>query len=125
MHGISKSKHEHLIDSLILMEKIFQQEMDMVKATGRKGRDFDSTIENYKDASIEAGHYRTELSEAFSSYNKKLHSLAVLIEKYDELFRHVKVEFVGKKLKDLKRNIDVDSQRFEQLRSNIQTAYDI
>lgn len=125
MHGISKSKHEHLIESLLLLEKLLAEEQALIKRAnstlGESGMDMVDYSGEHKLAAV----YREELDQIYAQYNTILASLAGVIERYDKLFNHVRLEYVSKKLKELKRKVNAGEVRFDLLKDNIHTAYGI
>ena len=125
MHGINRSRHLHLIESLLLLEGLLlEQGKQVTDADGREATD-EPVIANYQMSFHAAAAYRTELQEIYSAYLVELSSLAETINKYDKLFHYVKVEYVSKKLKDLKRRDDLERERLARLKDNIHTAYGI
>jgi len=126
MHGINRSRHLHLIESLLLLEELLHEEKELLinDATGNNMENKTAT-ENYQNTSQVAANYRAELEEIYSLYHVELASLAETIDRYDKLFNHLKIEYVSKKLKDLKRRNDLEGIRNERLKDNIHTAYGI
>lgn len=102
MQGISKSKHMHLIDALLQMEQLLSKEYECLQQTTG---------------------YRVELEAMHSNYERLLDELARQITDYEVLYSHVKIQFLGKKLKELKKEITVEMQNFPVLVRNIQLAY--
>lgn len=127
MHGINRSRHLHLIESLLLLEELLHEEKELLinDAAGNNMENNKIATENYQNTSQTAANYRAELEEIYSLYHVELASLAETIERYDKLFNHVKIEYVSKKLKDLKRRNDLEGVRVERLKDNIHTAYGI
>ena len=125
MHGISKSKHEHLIESLLLLEKLLSEEQALInKAKLELDANGVNVIEPGSEYQMAAA-YREELTQIYAQYNNILQSLAEVIERYDKLFNHVRLEYVSKKLKELKRKVNAGEVRFDLLKDNIHTAYGI
>ena len=125
MHGISKSKHEHLIESLLLLEKLLSEEQALInKAKLELDANGVNVIEPGSEYQMAAA-YREELTQIYAQYNTILQSLAEVIERYDKLFNHVRLEYVSKKLKELKRKVNAGEVRFDLLKDNIHTAYGI
>ena len=121
MRGISKSKHEHLIEALLQLEKLLEVESGTFHKPG-------SAIENLNDVKIDATYksvinIRVELEEIFSTYNIALESLAFLIDRYEELYNYSRTEHLAKILKELKRKISNNDDQFQLMRDNIQTVY--
>lgn len=126
MHGINRSRHLHLIESLLLLEELLHEEKELlISDAAGNNMENKAVAENYQNTSQAAAAYRAELEEIYSLYHMELASLAETIERYDKLFNHVKIEYVSKKLKDLKRRNDLEGVRVERLKDNIHTAYGI
>lgn len=102
MQGISKSRHVHLMDALLQMEQLLNKECECLQ----------QTVE-----------YRIELETIHSNYERLLGELARQITDYEVLFSHVKIQFLGKKLKELKKEISVEMRDFPLLMQNIRLAY--
>jgi hypothetical protein len=125
MHGISKSKHEHLIESLLLLEKLLSEEQALInRAKLELDANGVNVIEPGSEHQLAAG-YREELTQIYAQYNTILVSLSEVIERYDKLFNHVRLEYVSKKLKELKRKVNAGEVRFDLLKDNIHIAYGI
>lgn len=84
MQGINKTRHAHLVDALLQIERQL------------------STGSEYLQ---EAEEYLAELESIYSDYENMLGELAEKIRAYETLFGHIKIQFLGKKLKALKREI--------------------
>ena len=125
MHGISKSKHEHLIESLLLLEKLLAEEQALIKRADSALNDNGADIAEYSGEHKLAAIYREELDQIYTQYNTILLSLSEVIERYDKLFNQVRLEYVSKKLKELKRKVNAGEVRFDLLKDNIHTAYGI
>ncbi|EHQ27500.1 hypothetical protein [Mucilaginibacter paludis] len=82
MQGISKSRHVHLMDALLQLEYLLGKECGCLQ---------------------QAGEYRAELATMHSDYERLLGELAKVITDYSVLYDEVKIRFLGKKLKELKR----------------------
>jgi hypothetical protein len=102
MQGISKSRHTHLVDALLQIEQLLSKECDCLQ---------------------QATEYRVELESMRSNYERLLNELARQITDYEMLYSHVKIQFLGKKLKELKKEISVEMRDFPVLVHNIRLAY--
>lgn len=102
MQGISKSKHEHLMSALLQLEGLLNKECDCLE---------------------QAREYKSELETMHSNYERLLDELARKITDYEVFYSHVKIQFLGKKLKELKKDISVEKPSFPMLRQNIRLAY--
>lgn len=105
MHGISKSRHEHLKDALLQMEGLL------------------------KECNLEccflqqAVDYNRELESMYQNYQQLLKELSRQITDYEILYIEVKVQFLGKKLKQLKKEIPTEKPAFSVLQANIKLTY--
>ena len=106
MQGISQSKHQHLVDALLHLEMLLSKDDD---ATGADLQ--------------QAADYRLELEGMHRQYESLLIELSKVIVDYQDLFGRVKVQFLSKKLKTLKKQIPVDKPAMRLLVKNIQVAY--
>jgi len=109
MQGINKTRHEHLIGALLQLESI-------------------RSMEHQESGCLEqAADYRERLETMHQNYECILTDLAWQIEGYEALYSQVKVQFLGKKLKELKKSILTDRATTEpilnRLHHNIQLAY--
>ena len=109
MQGINKTRHEHLIGALLQLESIRSRE-------------------HQESGCLEqAADYRDRLENMHQNYERILTDLAWQIEAYEALYSQVKVQFLGKKLKELKKGIQADRATTEpvlaMLHCNIQLAY--
>lgn len=102
MQGISKSRHTHLVDALLQMEQLLSKECECLQ---------------------QAGEYRVELESMHGNYERLLDELSKQIMEYEILYSHVKIQFLGKKLKELKKEISVEMPDFPMLMQNIRLAY--
>jgi predicted nuclease with TOPRIM domain len=102
MQGISRSKHVHLMDALLQLETLLGKECECLQ---------------------QAGEYRAELETMHRNYERLLGELAQLITDYSVLYDEVKIRFLGKKLKELKKEISVEMPDFPMLVQNIRIAY--
>ncbi|EHQ27512.1 hypothetical protein [Mucilaginibacter paludis] len=102
MQGISKSRHVHLMDALLQLEQLLGKECECLQ---------------------QATEYRVELESMHSNYERLLEELARQITNYEVMYSHVKIQFLGKKLKELKKEISVEMPGFPVLVQNIRLAY--
>ncbi|RYZ98553.1 MAG: hypothetical protein EOP47_19090 [Sphingobacteriaceae bacterium] len=121
MQGISKSKHEHLVEALQHLEGLlFFSDNDMkLKSQVQTENGSTDVQQDLKDAIIA----REELQQLYLSYNITLKSLAAIISKYDKLYYHLRSDFVAKRLKELKREMPITDEQFRLLRESIHSAY--
>jgi len=105
MQGISKSRHVHLMDALLQLEGLL--------SAGKRER----------GCLQEASDYRESLEAMHRNYERLLDELAGQIEAYETLYSEIKVQYLGKKLKELKKEIPVTVPAFVLLQANIKTAY--
>ena len=94
MQGISKSRHEHLLRALLQMEGLLK-ECDLECC-----------------ALQQAADYNCELENMYQNYQRMLKELSRQITDYEILYIEVKVQFLGKKLKQLKKEIPVEKPAF-------------
>jgi len=105
MQGINKAKHAHLIDALLQMERLLsreQRECGCIQQTAA---------------------YRLELEDMHVNYQVLLKNLSVQITAYEALFTQVKVQYLSKKLKELKKEISGEKPALRMLIENIRIAY--
>ncbi|GAA4323041.1 hypothetical protein GCM10023149_23720 [Mucilaginibacter gynuensis] len=109
MHGISKARHKHLIDALLGMENLLNEKQ--------------SECEHAQ----QTAEYRAELEEMYTEYEDLLSKLSVIIVDYEILYSHVKINYLAKKLRELKKEIPADDNSCKPssnlLRENIRLAY--
>lgn len=103
MNGISRKKHQQLIELLSSLEVLMDKNTDA-------------------GALQETRLYRTQLTVMISDYEKKLRELALLIDSYEALHALVKTQFIGKKLRELRKEISSNDQDFSVLMKNIELA---
>lgn len=87
MHGISKTKHLHLADALLQLERLLS-------------RDFKQDVNMQQSE-----EYRKELEAIHLEYERLLVDLARVIDGYNELYGKVKMKFLLPKLKELHKNV--------------------
>lgn len=71
----------------------------------------------------EIAEFRDQLTKMVEDYDRMLSELANLITDYEVFYSEAKVQFVGRKLKELKKEISVEKPAFVTLRSSIRLAY--
>lgn len=107
MHGISKSRHEHLKDALLQMDGLLKEcNLDCCYIQ-------------------QAADYNRELESLYQNYQRLLKELSRQITDYEFLYIEVNVQFLGKKLKQLKTVISTEKPAFSVLQSSIKLAYGI
>ncbi|MEO6148751.1 MAG: hypothetical protein ABIN95_00070 [Mucilaginibacter sp.] len=120
MQGISKSKHEHLLEALQQLEELlFAKEGLKIKTEVETA----GTAPDLQQVLRDAISAREELQQLYISYNITLESLALIISKYDKLYYHLRSDYVSKKLKELKREMPVTDEQFKLLKEGIHSAY--
>lgn len=105
MQGINRSKHEHLRKALLQLTHLSNE--------GKKDHDFLQ----------QAGDYREKLESLFSNYEQLLDDLERLIAEYELLYTYVKTHVLGRKLKELKKEIHTEEPSFLLLVENIHVSY--
>lgn len=121
MHGISKRKHEHLVEALLLLEQLLTKEQKHEgEATEPIGDDVPS---DFLTTGKAVGKIRVELQEIFDLYTSSLTELSILINRYDELYNYSRTAYLAKALKELRRKTNRDVQEFQSTRENIQAVY--
>lgn len=105
MQGINKAKHAHLIDALLNLQHIIKQ------------RSLDEKCVQ------QAINYQTALEDSYIIYEQLLTELADQIDAYEALFAEVKVQFLGKKLKELKKQALLKQPSLSIVMENIRLAY--
>ncbi len=105
MKGITKSKHLHLINALVQLE-------DILKTKAQERSCFQQNAD-----------YRADLESLYRQYEKQLANLSLLIADYDCLFTEIKTKYIGKKLKELRKEIPHQEPVFVMLAKNIRKIY--
>ncbi len=105
MQAISKKRHEHLKEALLQMEGLFSDQQ--------------------KDCGClqQSGVYNRDLETMYRNYERLLKELSRQITAYEILYSEVKVQFLGKKLKELKKQIPAEKSAFVMLQTSIRLAY--
>ena len=106
MQGINKSKHLHLLKALSQLEEF--------------SSDNDTTGYNHL---MEVREYRNELDLMYNNYHKLLNNLEQHIIAYDELHKKVKIQYLGRKLKELKKTAHKEDITFASLLSKTIRPY--
>lgn len=105
MQGINKSKHIHLLDALLQLERLLSREFK-------------------QDADMQqSAKYRRELETMHLEYERLLLELSKVIDGYNELFSKVKIQFLSPKLKELRKQVPQDKPVFSLLAENIRMVY--
>ena len=99
MQGINKSEHVHLLKALNQLEEIVS--------------DGDRSYNQL----LQVREYRNELDLMYSNYHKLLSNLEQHIIAYDELHKKVKIQYLGRKLKELKKTAHKEDITFASLLS--------
>ena len=105
MQGINKAKHAHLMDALLGLEKLLSRQLSDDRCMQ------------------EIVAHRDQLQAIFGDYDHLLSELAILITDYEVLYNQVKVQFLAKKLKEIKKEMAVEKPSFAMLRSSIRLVY--
>lgn len=105
MQGINRSRHIHLMKALLQLEEFVSQgEVDHI------------CLE-------EVTAYSTELDSMYREYNKLLCDLEQHIIAYEELHRKVKIQYLGRKLKALRRTTPQEDTAFALLLTETLRSY--
>jgi type III secretory pathway component EscV len=94
MQAISKNRHGHLRDALAHMEVLLAGD----------GQEF-ACLQQATD-------YSLELEAMYRNYERLLKELSEQITAYEILYSEVKVQFLGRKLKELKKQIPAEKPAF-------------
>jgi hypothetical protein len=105
MKGINQPQHQHLLKALQQLERLLSED-----PCGQ-------------ESLLQALAYRYKLETMHSNYKKLLKELSKQITAYEVLYNDVKVQFLGKKLKELKKEITYEKPDFLLLLENIRLAY--
>ena len=105
MQGINKSKHVHLLKALNQLEEIVS--------------DGDRSYNQL----LQVREYRNELDLMYANYQKMLINLEQHIIAYDELHKKVKIQYLGRKLKELKKTAHKEDITFASLLSKTIRPY--
>lgn len=106
MQGINKSKHIHLLKALSQLEEFPN----------------DNNAAEYNFLA-EVKKYRHELDLMYSNYHKLLSNLEQHIIAYDELHKKVKIQYLGRKLKELRRAAPQEDNVFASLITDTLRSY--
>ena len=102
MQGINKARHVHLMDALLQLESLLN----------RKPQEF-GCLQQTAD-------YRVKLESMHRDYEKQLADLYVLIAEYETLFKEVKVQYLGRNLRNLQKHLAPETKEYRIL---LQTLY--
>lgn len=105
MKGINESQYQHLLKALQQLERLLSEYP--------KGH----------ESLLQALAYRKELEMMHRNYDSLLTDLSKQIMAYEILYNEVKVHFLGKRLRELKKSISVEMSVFPVLVQNIHMAY--
>jgi len=105
MQGINKSKHVHLLKALNQLEEIVS--------------DGDRSYNQL----LQVREYRNELDLMYANYQKMLINLEQHIIAYDELHKKVKIQYLGRKLKELRRAAPQEDNAFASLITDTLRSY--
>jgi len=105
MQGINKSEHVHLLKALNQLEEIVS--------------DGDRSYNQL----LQVREYRNELDLMYANYQKMLINLEQHIIAYDELHKKVKIQYLGRKLKELKKTAHKEDITFASLLSKTIRPY--
>lgn len=117
MRGISKSKHENLLKAFDQLDKLLTE-----KLMQEPEQDNEATS-NLKQALLKAASAREELEQLYAEYNINLKMLASIITQYESVYDYLRLDHIGKRLKELKREIQTNDERFDELKTGIHAAY--
>ena len=105
MNNLSKSKHTHLIQSLLVLERILdcdsEEEADLIQTCSLKN----------------------ELELQYQHYELLLIELQEVITVYETLYKELKYQHLLKKLKMLKRTKGIENVNRLGLQTSIQLSY--
>lgn len=102
MQGINRHRHVNLVETLLQLENKFANLADEVADLKTK---------------------RVELENSYALYLQMLDALAFHIADYEDLFNDVKVNYVGNRLKELKKQMQSKSVDYDALKDSIVLAY--
>jgi hypothetical protein len=105
MKAISNGKYEHLYGSLEELECLLTElttKCEFIAEVGRK---------------------RRELEEQYKHYQKLLGQIARVAKGYEELATDIKLNLLGKQLKELQKTVKPDCPGYPQLELSIQHLY--
>lgn len=105
MQGINKAKHIHLTEAMFQLERLLSKKE-----------------ENSADL-YQTEKYRKELEKMYENYHRLLTEVSHQIDDYEDLYIKVKTQYLGKKLKKLKKEIPEQEPSFVRLIENIHTIY--
>jgi hypothetical protein len=103
MQGINKGRHVNLMNALVQLEGL-------------------TSAAHAGEYPRETSKYRDKLHTMHCNYEHLLDELERMITDYEVLYSHVKIKFLGKKLKELKKEIPVEKPAFLMLQASIMLA---
>lgn len=118
MRGISKSKHEHLLSAFYQLDKLLTEKLLLEEEYGPA-----DTASELKQAILNADRAREELEHLYTQYNVNLEMLACIITKYESVYNYLRLDHIGKRLKELKREMLTNDERFDALKTSIHAVY--
>lgn len=118
MRGISKSKHENLLKAFDQLDKLLTEKLML-----EPEQDLNESTSDLKQAMLKAESAREELEQLYAEYNVNLKILASIIIQYESIYDYLRLDHIGKRLKELKREIQTNDERFDELKTGIHAAY--
>lgn len=104
MQGINRKQYGHIVDALLRMERLLsdkQKECSSLK---------------------QAEDYKRDLESMYSNYERLLKELSEQITAYEILYSEVRVQFLSRMLKELKKQIPPEKPAFVMLQASIRLA---
>lgn len=101
MQGINRKQYGHIVDALLRMERLLS---DRQKEC--------TTLKQAED-------YKRDLESMYINYERLLKELSEQITAYEILYSEVKVQFLSKKLKEMKKEIPPEKPAFVMLQTSI------
>ena len=104
MQGINRKQYGHIVDALLRMERLLsdrQKECSSLK---------------------QAEDYKRDLESMYSNYERLLKELSEQITAYEILYSEVRVQFLYRMLKELKKQIPPEKPAFVMLQASIRLA---
>lgn len=104
MQGINRKQYGHIVDALLRMERLLsdrQKECSSLK---------------------QAEDYKRDLESMYSNYERLLKELSEQITSYEILYSEVRVQFLSRILKELKKQIPPEKPAFVMLQASIRLS---